>query len=105
MEPMTICDLPTAAGAAEATRIEVGVVGRWNACAVLASLSSYRPFMIQHGPERWVVHAQAPGCHGENAASAVAAIETCLEERGITAPSIRIDRKQYLPVARAARLV
>ena len=102
MGPMTIGDLPTAAGAAN--RIEIGVVGRWNACALLASLSAYRPFMIQRGPERWIVHAQTPGCHGEDTTSAIAAIEDCLDERGIAATSIRVDGERYRPVANARSL-
>lgn len=75
-------------------QIEVRIVGRWNACALLERLGPYRSFLIQHGPERWVVHAQAPGCHGESTQDALAAIEECLDERGVEA-SIRIDGKPY----------
>ena len=90
-------DLRTAAG--KTARIEIGVVGRWNARALLASLAPYRPFLIQRGPERWVVHAQTPGCHGEGSESALAAIEECLDEHGVGEASIRIDGKPYRPVA------
>ena len=99
MEPMRILDLRRAAGTAKTARIEIGVVGRWNARALLASLAPYRPFLIQRGPERWVVHAQTPGCHGESTDSAIAAIEKCLGERGIVETFIRIDGKPYRPAA------
>ena len=87
-----------------ATRIEIGVVGRWNARVLLEALAPYRSFLIQRGPERWVVHAQSPGCHGEDTESALAAIETCLQERGIAEPWIRIDGKPYRPAARTRSL-
>jgi hypothetical protein len=74
-------------------RIEVGVAGRWDACALLERLAPYRAFLIQLGPDRWVVRAQAPGCRGEDAESALATIEECLDERGIEDASIRIDGK------------
>jgi hypothetical protein len=96
---MTVHDLPAAAGGAQAARIEIGVVGRWNACALLASLSPSRPFMIQRGPERWVVHAQTPGCRGEGTSSAITAIEDCLDARGVEATSIRVDGEPYRSVA------
>jgi hypothetical protein len=74
------------------TRIEVaGDLGRWDACALLAQLAPYRSFLVQHGSQQWVVHAETPGCHGEDTASALAAIEECLEARGVDAISIRID--------------
>lgn len=89
---MTTHDL-SVLGTTHAARIEVGVHGCWNARALLEHLTPYRSFLIQLGPEQWVVHVQTPGCHGENTASAVAAIEECLDERGITAAPIRIDGK------------
>jgi hypothetical protein len=85
-------------------RIEIRVVGRWNARALLERLSPYRPFLIQHGTERWVVHAQAPGCHGESVEAAIAAIENCLDERGVEETSIRVDGKPYRPAVTAGSL-
>jgi len=95
---------PRALGAARATRIEVGVVGRWDACALLECLAPYRSFLIQHGADRWVVHAQTPGCNGEDMKSAVAAIEECLDERGIAESFIRIDGKPHRAAATAGSL-
>jgi len=77
-----------AQSAAAAARIEIGVVGRWHACALLQCLAEYRSFLVQHGPDQWVVHAQTPGCHGESTEAAVAAIEECLAERGIAEISV-----------------
>ena len=65
-------------------RIEIVVVGRWNARALLECLSPYRSYLIQRGPEQWVVYAQVPGCRGESAESALA-------ERGIEEASVQVD--------------
>jgi hypothetical protein len=80
-------------------QIEIRVAGRWDACALLERLAPYRSFLVQHDAERWVVHAQTPGCHGEGAESAIAAIEECLDEYGVGEASIRIDGKPYRPIA------
>jgi len=76
-------------------QIEIRVVGRWTACALLECLAPYRSFLIQHDAERWVVHARTPGCHGESMESALAAIEECLDEHAVGQASIRIDGKPY----------
>jgi hypothetical protein len=85
------------------TRIEIGVTGRWNACALLERLAPYRSFLIEHGPERWVVHAQTPGCHGESVEAALAEVEECLDERGVEQRSIRVDGMPYPALATAGR--
>lgn len=97
MDP--IRDLPAAPGAATAARIEIRVVGRWTACALLECLAPYRSFLIQQDPGRWIVHAQTPGCHGESIESAIAAIEQCLDEHGVGEASIRIDGTPYRPAS------
>ena len=91
---VTVRDL-TAPRAAQAARIEIRVVGRWTACALLECLAPYRSFLIQHDAQRWDVHAETPGCHGESMQSAIAAIEECLEEHGVREAAIRIDGKPY----------
>jgi hypothetical protein len=75
--------------------VEIGVVGRWEACALLDRLASYRSFIFQHGEERWVVHPQMPGGHGEIAESALVVLEECHDERGVEETSIRVDGKPY----------
>ena len=82
-------------------QIEIRVVGRWTACALLERLAPYRSFLIQHDAERWVVHARTPGCHGESMESAIAAIEECLDEHAVEEASIRIDGKPYRPAVTA----
>ena len=89
--------MPEPRGRAATTRIEIRVVGRWNACALLKRLAPYGSFLVQHGEERWVVHAQAPGCHGESAESAIGTIQAFLDEHGVGAASIRIDGRLYSP--------
>jgi hypothetical protein len=79
--------------------IEIRVVGRWNARALLERLAPYRAFLVQHAAERWVVHAQAPGCHGESTESAIALIEECLHEHRVGESPIRIDGEPYRPAA------
>ncbi len=118
MEPMTelrrraatmtiplgsVAALSSATSESEAVPIEIRVVGRWNACALLDCLAPYRSFLIQQGAERWVVRAQAPGCHGEDLDSAIAAIDDCLDEHGIEIASMRIDGKPYRSAATSAR--
>ena len=83
--------------------IEIGLVGRWNARALLECLSPYRSFLIQQGPEQWVVHAQVPGCHGEDMEAAIAAIEECLDEREVKEVSIRVEGRAYPAGATTAR--
>jgi hypothetical protein len=80
-------------------RIEIRVVGRWTACALLECLAPYRSFLIQYDAERWVVHAETPGCHGERLESAIAAVEECLDEHGVGEAAIRIDGKPYRSAA------
>lgn len=99
MEPLSV--LPAACGAAKAVQIEIRVAGRWTACALLERLAPYRSFLIQHSAELWVVHAQAPGCHGEGVESAIAAIEQCLDGHAVENASIRIDGALYRPLATA----
>lgn len=99
-----IRDLPAATDAAKTVRIEIRVIGRWNACALQEGLAPFGPFLIQHSAERWVVHAHAPGCHGESIDAALAAIEKCLGERGVGETSIRIDGKPYRPAASSGSL-
>jgi hypothetical protein len=55
--------------------IQVDVHGRWDALALSELLIPYQSFLVQHDHERWVVHARAPGCHGESLSQALAAIE------------------------------
>jgi hypothetical protein len=42
--------------------------------------------VVQHTPERWIVHARAPGCHGEPFADALRAIVGRRAERCLDAP-------------------
>lgn len=90
--------------AAQAASIEIGVDGRWNGRALLECLSAYGSFLVQHDRERWVVHAQVPGRHGEDIECALTAVEDCLHERGIEEVLIRIDGKPRRIAATAGSL-
>jgi hypothetical protein len=68
-----------------ASAIEVDVGGRWDALDLSELLVPFHSFLVQETPERWVVHARAPGCHGEPLADAVRAIEEWSAERGLGA--------------------
>ena len=68
---------PTAA-VAEASvtaQIEVDVGGHWDALRLMERLIRFHSFLVQHTTEHWVVHARAPGCHGESLADALGLIE------------------------------
>jgi hypothetical protein len=71
------------------TAVEIDVDGRWDALALSELLVPFHSFLVQHTPERWVVHARAPGCHGEPLADALRALEEWQAERRMDA-SVRI---------------
>lgn len=77
--------------------IEIDVHGRWDAVALLQRLNPYHPYLIQFEPERWLVHAEAPGCHGEPLPSALAAIDESLAARHLEDAAVRIDGRPYRP--------
>jgi hypothetical protein len=71
--------------------LEVDVSGRWDALALSELLVPFHSFLVQHAPDRWVVHARSPGCHGEPLADALRAVERWRAERGLDAP-VRLER-------------
>ncbi len=79
--------------------IEIDVRGRWDAVALTQRLGSYRPYLVQFAPTRWLVHAEAPGCHGEPLPGALAAIEASLASRHIEGARVRIGGR-LLPSTR-----
>jgi hypothetical protein len=64
------------------TTIEIEVLGRWDALALSELLIPFHSFLVQHDQERWVVHARAPGCHGERLEDALKAIDDWRVDRG-----------------------
>jgi hypothetical protein len=70
---------------AEAT-VEIHVDGRWDALALSEALVPFQSFLVQHTAERWVVHARAPGFHGETLGEALRAIADWQAERRLDAP-------------------
>jgi len=75
--------------------IEIDVEGRWDAVALMERLDSYHPYLIQFAPQRWLVHAQCPGCHNEQLPSALAAIEESLAARHVDRAEVRVDGRPY----------
>jgi hypothetical protein len=83
---------PATSAVAEASlgaAIQIEVGGRWDAVALLKLLISFHSFLVQHTSERWVVHARAPGCHGESLADALDVIEEWQAKQGVNA-SVRV---------------
>jgi hypothetical protein len=80
--------------------IEIGVRGRWDAVALMQRLNPYHPYLIEFAPERWLVHAEAPGCHGEPLPSALATIDESLAARHLEDAVVRIDGRPYRPPRR-----
>ena len=78
--------------------IEIDVESRWDAVALMQRLDAYHPYLIQFAPERWLVHAQCPGRHGERLPSALAAIEQSLAARHAERTEVRVDGR---PCARS----
>jgi hypothetical protein len=75
--------------------VEVDVRDRWDALDLSELLIPYHSFLVQHTTERWVVHARAPGCHGEPLAGALSAIEKWLAERDLEDAPIRVDHQRH----------
>jgi hypothetical protein len=71
--------------------IEIDVKDRWDAIALMRRLDPYHSYLIQRAPERWQVHAEAPGCHGEPLSTALAAIDESLDARHVTGAAVHID--------------
>jgi hypothetical protein len=80
---------PVGTEASVGIAVEIDVDGRWHALALSELLIPFHSFLVQHTAERWVVHARAPGCHGEPLADALRAIAEWQAERRLDA-SIRI---------------
>jgi hypothetical protein len=70
--------------------VEVDVRGRWDALALSETLVPFHSFLVQRSADRWVVHARAPGCHGEPLDDALAAIDQWRDDRAIEV-TVRID--------------
>jgi hypothetical protein len=73
------------------TTIEIEVEGRWDALALSKGLIPFHSFLVQLDQEWWVVHARAPGCHGEPLSAALDAIDDSCAERHLRAASCRVD--------------
>src|ERR671924_52729 len=73
--PVSIGASPAGAVTEETVAVEVDVRGRWDALALSELLVPFHSFLVQHTIDRWVVHARAPGCHGEPIADALRTIE------------------------------
>lgn len=84
-----------------ATTIEIDVQGRWDAVALMRRLDPYHSYLVQFAPERWLVHAECPGFHGERLPSALAAIEESLAIRRVEGATVRVDGRRYRPAAGA----
>lgn len=75
-------------------RLEVDVNGRWDALALSELLIPFRSFLVQHGPDRWVVHARSPGWHGEPLDVALSAIEAWRADHRMEA-AVRVDGQPH----------
>jgi hypothetical protein len=73
-----------------ATTIEIDLNDRWDALRLSEELISFHSFLVQYGAQRWVVHARAPGCRGEDLADALTAIDDWIAEYGSEAVACRI---------------
>ena len=83
----------------EIATLEISIRGRWDALSLSQRLVPYHSFLVQYEPERWVVNAQTPGCHGERLTDALSAIEDWLAERPIEDASVRVDGR-LMPLPR-----
>ena len=87
----------------EAT-VEIDLQGRWDALALSRRLSPYHSFLVQYNAARWVVRAQASGCHGEQLDRALSMIQELVDERRIEDISMRVNGRPYCPLGRSSLL-
>lgn len=80
---------PVGTEASVGIALEIDVDDRWDALALSELLIPFHSFLAQHTPEHWVVHARAPGSHGEPLADALSAIAEWQAERRLDA-SVRV---------------
>jgi hypothetical protein len=71
------------------TAVEIDVDERWDVLAFSELLIPFHSFLVQHTAERWIVHAQAPGCHGGPRNGALRATDEWRSERRLNA-SVRV---------------
>jgi len=83
-----------------AAAIEIDVDGRWDALALSEHLIPFHSFLVQYEEQRWVVHARTPGCHGEDLADALRAIDDWVAERGLESVSCRVGGRVQQLVGR-----
>src|SRR4051812_47560802 len=80
-----------------AAAIEIDLDGRWDALALSEHLIPLHSFLVQCDAQHWVVHARTPGCHGEDLADALRAIDDWVAKRGLESASCRVGgRAQQL---------
>lgn len=77
------------------TMIEVEVQGRWDALALSELLIPFHSFLVQHDDERWIIHAEAPGCRGESLSEALTAIDDWRSGRQLDAASCRVGGRLH----------
>jgi hypothetical protein len=70
--------------------VEIEVRGRWDALALSKQLIPFHSYLVQYGPERWVVHARSPGWNGEPLDAALAVIGEWQDERA-TEAYVRVE--------------
>ena len=93
---MQITETQTSSDQREQTAaIEVEVHGRWDALALSELLIPFRSFLVQEDRERWVVHAYAPGGHGEPLADALEAIDEWRADRQPVPANCRVNGRPY----------
>jgi hypothetical protein len=79
--------------------IEIDVQSRWDAVALMRRPDPYHSYLAEFAPERWLVHAECPGCHGEPLPRALAAVEEALAARHVEGAAVRIDGRPHRPAA------
>ena len=79
----------------ESERVQVEIEGRWDALALCEHLVSFHSFLVQRQGQRWVVHARAPGRHGEDLTDALRAIDEWATERGVDGIACRVGNRRH----------
>jgi hypothetical protein len=72
-----------AATEVDGTQVEISLAERTDALILMATLIPFNSFLVQHTPNRWVVHARAPGGRDESLDDLLGTIERWASRRGL----------------------
>jgi hypothetical protein len=84
--------------AVDEVAVEIRVDERRDALRLMEALIPFHSFLVQHAGDQWIVHARAPGCHGESLEDLLVAIEDWGAQNGVREFSCHLDDPSAAPM-------